>query len=508
MSSVANRDPSAGEDAAARLTHWLERTGRAVERVVETHLSVVAFTDDSVFKMKKPVRFSFCDLSTPDLRALDARREVELNSRLAPDVYRGVAAVTDAAGSIVDTAVEMRRLDDSARLSSIAAEGRGLDCVLAVARRIGAFHREAERSHEATAAATRDAFAALWFTGFEQWQRFRGDPLPDDVVERIEHLARRFLTGREALFDARVRGGRAIDGHGDLLADDIFCEPGGPRIIDCLEFDTGLRVGDALLDIAFLAMDLEAIGRRDLAAALMSEYRSATGDDWPPNLEHHYVAYRAHVRAKVACLRYEQGDDPSRALAVDRVRRCLDHLERGRVRMVLVGGLPGTGKSTIAAGLARQRDLSLLRSDEVRKETASGAGDPGAGEEYGAGIYAEERKRAIYEALLGRAAALLAGGNSVVVDATWNLAERRAAAQRVATATTADVVELVCDAPAPLCRQRLLQRLLDGNDPSDASPAIYDEMQRQFDAWPSATPLDTSRSAGETLSGALAAFDG
>ena len=106
--------------------------------------------------------------------------------------------------------------------------------------------------------------------------------------------------------------GRVVDGHGDLLADDIFCLDDGPRVLDCLEFDDRLRWLDGLDDAAFLAMDLERLGAPDLAARFLDWYAEFAGDPAPASLRHHYVAYRAFVRAKVACLRYDQGDESAR----------------------------------------------------------------------------------------------------------------------------------------------------------------------------------------------------
>ena len=140
--------------------------------------------------------------------------------------------------------------------------------------------------------------------------------------------------------------GRARDGHGDLLADDIFLLDDGPRVLDCLEFDDALRLDDVLADVAFLAMDLERLGRPDLAERFLAAYRAASGDTWPSSLAHHHIAYRAQVRAKVSAIRAEQGVPDSADKAQALLRLALAHLEAGRVRLVLVGGLPGTGKST------------------------------------------------------------------------------------------------------------------------------------------------------------------
>ena len=145
----------------------------------------------------------------------------------------------------------------------------------------------------------------------------------------------------------------------------------------------------------------------DAGARFLAWYREFAGETYPETLAHHYIAYRAHVRAKVACLRVAQGD----ATAADDARLLLqltsEHLLRGRVGLTLVGGLPGTGKSTLAAGLGDRLGWVVLRSDELRKDLA-GVGHTTHGHDgYGEGLYDERATAATYRSLLERARALL-----------------------------------------------------------------------------------------------------
>jgi predicted kinase len=313
----------------------------------------------------------------------------------------------------------------------------------------------------------------------------------------VRDLARRYLDGRAALFDHRIARGNIVDGHGDLLADDIFCLDDGPRILDCVEFDDELRYGDVLADVSFLAMDLERIGAPDLGARFMSWYRELSAETYPSTLAEHYIAFRAHIRTMVACLRAEQGDDA----AADEASRLLgiarDHLERGQVALVLVGGLPGTGKSTLAAGVADRFDWSVLRSDEVRKDMAgvphTARADPGFRE----GLYGPEMTAATYRELLDRARRLLELGEPVVLDASWTDARYRAAAAEVAQETCSELVELECTAPTEVAAERLRSR--GAADVSDATPAVAEAMTAIADRWRSARRIDTSAPPDVTL---------
>src|SRR5690606_19188507 len=269
-----------------------------------------------------------------------------------------------------------------------------------------------------------------WRDSFAQVRPFRGEVLDDELVGEIERLTEDFLSGRRPLFDDRIATERIVDGHGDLLAEDVFCLDDGPRVLDCIEFDDRLRWLDGLDDAAFLAMDLERLGAPHLAERFLNWYVEFAADPAPASLRHHYVAYRAFVRAKVACLRHAQSGDPSAARdAATHTALTARHLRAGEVVLILVGGLPGTGKSTLAGRLADRLGAVLLRSDRLRKELSGIAPETPAAAPYGEGIYGAEWTERTYRELLARAERLLGHGESVVIDASWTRdAHRRAAA--------------------------------------------------------------------------------
>ncbi|HET6951729.1 MAG TPA: AAA family ATPase [Acidimicrobiales bacterium] len=476
--------------------------------VAETHSAVVFFVGDRAYKLKKPVDLGFLDFRERSARATACAREVALNRRLAPDVYLGVADVTGPDGAVCDHLVVMRRMPADRRLATLVAAGADVDDDLwHLAHLIAAFHAEAERSTDADRAAGRDALAARWRANTESLLAHGQGIVDLDEVLEVDALAARYLAGRGPLFEARVRDGHALDGHGDLLAEDIFLLPDGPRVLDCIEFDDGLRWGDALADVAFLAMDLERLGRPDLAARFLAAYREHAGDTWPPSLAHHHIAYRAQVRAKVGAIRACQGGataDETRAL-LGLARR---HLDAGAVRLVVVGGLPGTGKSTLAAGLADALDASVLRSDELRKELAGIPAPRPAPAAYGEGLYRPEATAATYREMLRRTEIGLGLGQSVVLDASWSAEPWRAAARAVAQRTCADVVELRCTTSPEVAAERIRRRRAAGGDPSDATPDIAARMAEVADPWPGAATVDTGRGPAEALVAALALVAG
>jgi len=465
----------------------------------ETHLSVVLFAGTRAYKLYKPVDTGFVDATTVDRRLELCRREVELNRRFSPDVYLGVAHLDDDTGTVHDHAVVMRRLPADRRLARLLGTVEAPDRLREVARRIAAIHAAAPRLDPATAraAASAEALRRNWRDNFAVLAPHAGTVVPTAEFDRVQELVERYLTGAAPLFDRRIEQGLVVDGHGDLLAEDIFCLDDGPRILDCLAFDDRLRHGDVLADLAFLAMDVERLGGIEPALALMRWYHEFSAEQHPGSLAHHYVAYRADVRAKVAAIRLAQGDPDAAAAVADHHRRCRDHLERARVRFVLVGGAPATGKSTLAAQLGLLADWTVLRSDEIRREldglpaTVDASSRP-APQDLDAGRYHPDAVDRVYTALLERAGRLAQLGHSVILDASWVDARHRARARAAARAAGAEVVELCCDAPAELVRQRITTRTDRGTDPSEATVEVAETLRARLDPWPEALLVDTS----------------
>jgi aminoglycoside phosphotransferase family enzyme/predicted kinase len=471
--------------------------------VCETHTAVVFFVGDRAYKVKKPVDMNFLDFTTVAARRAVCEREVALNRRFAPDVYLGVGEFRSPESEVSEPVVLMRRMPAERRLSRLVKEGKAVDDVLrAVARLLASRHADQSRSQDVDEQGTRDALSSRWEASFGQVRTLaEGGGLPDGV-EEVERLVRRYVAGRKQLFDMRIQQGRVVDGHGDLLADDIFCLDDGPRVLDCLEFDDHLRYVDGLDDAAFLAMDLERLGAPEAAAFFLAEYSEYSGDPAPSSLRHHYVAYRAFVRAKVALIQARQGTPGAEAAARRLTMTALRHLRTATVGLTLVGGLPGSGKSTLSGALADRLGVTLLSSDRLRKELAGIPAEQSAAADYGEGIYTSEWTDKTYAVLLDRASALLSNGESVVLDATWSDAGQREAALRMAERTRADLVALHCRVPDDVSAARLTTRTPGASDADlDVATAIAAREQ----PWPQAVVVDTSGPLERAVVQALAA---
>lgn len=474
----------------------MDASASPAAEIHETHTGIVALVGEKAYKVKKAITTDFLDFSSVELREQVCIREVRLNQRLAPDSYLGVAHFADPQGGPPEPVIVMRRYPDSRRLTSIVVSGEPVtEQLSAIAEVIARFHAGAERSEDIDRAATVPAIAGRWRDNLAELRRFAGTVVPAEWLAEVDRLYDQFMAGRTALFSDRIAGRRIVDGHADLLTGDIFCMPEGPAILDCLEFDDDLRHVDCIDDAAFLAMDLEFLGRKDLADYFIAEYQRISGDTPPRALLDFYIAYRAVVRAKVDCIRVQQGNPSAADDAKRHLDIALDHLRRGTVRLVIVGGGPGTGKTTLAHALAEQVAARVVSTDDVRRELQERGVVDGAAGILNEGLYSSENVSAVYEAVLEKARQALGMGQSVILDGTWRDPGLRQRARDIAAEQHCPTVELACTMPLDEAKQRIAQR--QGTN-SDATPQIAEGLATDAE-WPDAHPINTRRPLADSV---------
>ncbi|MBS4729267.1 nucleoside monophosphate kinase [Mycobacterium sp. SM1] len=458
--------------------------------VHETHTGLVVLVGDKAYKVKKPVKTDFLDFSTADRRERACAREVVANSRLAPESYLGVAHLSDPTGGPAEPVVVMRRYPDARRLATLAKGGAPLRRELAdIAEVLAVFHNRGQHTRAIDSQGRVGAISARWEENLAELRRY-GEVVPANLIGQVETLARNYIAGRTALFGQRIIDKRIVDGHGDLLADDIFCMPDGAVLLDCLDFDDRLRYIDRIDDAAFLAMDLEFLGRQDLADYFLDTYSQVADDHPPASLKHFYIAYRAVVRSKVDCVRFEQGHRAAAADASRHLALALEHLTAGTVRLALIGGAPGTGKTTLAHALAERVGAEVISTDEVRRELQQRGTITGEAGVLDAGLYRPEAVDAVYQEVIRRARALLTGGQPVILDGTWRDPRQRRLARELAAQTSSALLEVVCWTSVEVAVQRVQAR---PPGPSDATPMIAKRLAVRDDTWDTAHPIDTGQ---------------
>ena len=487
----------------------------------ETHISWVFLAGDRVYKVKKPLTLPFLDYGSRERRRLMCHEEVRLDSRLAPGVYLGVVSIvrTPAGFALaaperedaVDYAVEMRRLPEQRTLARLlSGGGTPAGAIPAVARRLADFHRRAEQS-PAGFGGPRSVRAALDETSETLLEL--GPAVPAAEVRALARALDGFAWERRTLLRDRAAGDLVRECHGDLRAEHVVLDE-SLEIIDGVEFDPELRHIDVSADLAFLVMDLEALGRPELAGELEHEYRAAGGDPGPPQLLAFYAAYRAGVRAKVAALRAAQlsgQDGHAEAVAAARalLRLARRFSWRARLPLVLVlCGVSASGKSYLAERLAELSGLPHVSSDLVRKRLA-GLAPTDRG---GSPLYTDAVSDRTYRELGERAAAALGSHGGAIVDATCRRAAHRRALRGGLGEQAAPLVFVECVAPAGVRLDRARRRQA---DPARISDAGVEVIERQVLEW---EPLDeippnrhlllrTDRPAPESIGGLEALLD-
>ncbi len=430
----------------------------------QTHVSHLFFAGDYVYKVKKPVNLGFLDFSTLKKRRAAAVAEVELNRRVAPDIYLDVAAVhRDDSGRlsftaptvVEEVAVVLKRLPEEQRLSRLVASGDARPEMLQdLGRLVANFHRRAASNPQIARFGSLETVRHNWDENFEQTEPFIGRTLSREDWGTCKTEIERFMRAYADLFEARVAQGWIRDCHGDLQTDDIFIdrETGAAHVLDCIEFNERFRYSDTLADAAFLSMDLRYRGAPDLAEAFLEGYFQSSTDERIPALLRFYESYRAYVRGKVRSFVIDQPGPSSKekAAAADEARRFFDlstaDARRLRPRLVLLTGLMGTGKTRQAEELGRRAGVRVWHSDVVRKRLAGL--DPAEDRRvpFGTDIYSPEWSEKTYDALIEEARKELALGNSVILDASWSRAQQRARARRAAEEREALFAVIECTA--------------------------------------------------------------
>lgn len=491
-------------------------------RVYQTHIAFVFVAGGRAIKIKRPVKLAFLDFSTLDARHAACLSEISVNRDNAPDIYRGVVAITQQAdgtlaiggeGAPVEWAVEMAAFEDTDLLSHCALRGP-FDASL-MRQTADAVHAMHQRSMRAVGV---DAPAKMRSIIDEVGEicRQHGDVLDLGEVEEFVRAAQAATGTATRLLESRVLQGAFRRCHGDLHLANIVVWKGKPTLFDALEFSEDMATVDTLYDLAFLLMDL--IHHRQSAAAniVLNRYlwrsgsvSGATEDIEALALMPLYLACRAGIRAMVGATRAASASigDKEREAVIRNSRSYLAEaiaaLAPASPRLIAVGGLSGSGKSTLAAHLAPLVGGPLgalhIRSDLERK-AMMGVEET---ERLPAESYTPKAARLVYERILRRAAAGLSAGQCVIVDAVFATPDERASASETARTLGAPFDGIWLDADPEILRSRVAGRR---GDASDATREVVERQLRYALGVLDWTRIDAGGTPDQTLTHVLTAL--
>ncbi len=456
----------------------------------ETHISWVFLAGGRAYKVKKPLVLPFLDYGTVERRRQMCHEEVRLNRRLAPSIYLGVLGIAERGNRLeivdeddpaaIEFAVEMRRVDERHSLAEIVGrdelDAERLDEVGSLLAR---FHADADVV--APDERVVDTLASTLEENAETLHDVGADVVDMRRVDAAERFATAFLAHHRDELSERARSGLARDCHGDLRAEHVILPESDPiYIYDCVEFNPSLRRIDVSADLAFLMMDLVALGAESAADRLVAAYRGAGGDPGDDRLLAFFAAYRAWVRAKVACIR--AAELQTETAERDRVRAeaesllALGHRFAWRTRrpaIVVVCGVSGSGKTTLARALADIGGWPYLSSDLTRKRLAGVAPTDRASPE----TYSAEFTARTYQELGRATREAFDRSGAVIVDATFHRRRERAAFRAGLGDASSIPTFVSCVAPVEVLRSRVMGR---GGDPDRVSDADAGVLERQL----------------------------
>jgi hypothetical protein len=458
--------------------------------LIETHISWLLLAGEFVYKIKKPITLPFLDYGTLAKRHACCKAELRLNQRYAPDIYLDVVTIVgtprdpyfndDAAP--IEFAVKMRRFDEAGQLDRVCARGElQTKHISDLAAVIVTFHHDAAKADVSKDYGSPDKVIAPAQENFDELRFLLSDNDCLTKLNALEIWTRSEFSRLTPHFLARKEDGLIRECHGDLHLGNIVLIDGHVRLFDCIEFNEDLRWIDVASDVAFAYIDLLDHKQPGLAGWLLNEWLSLSGDFDAMSVFRYYAVYRTLVRAKVETIRATQNPSDSSGIR-DYIDLAKQIISPAKSKLIITHGLAGCGKTTAARNFLLNDNNGRtihLRSDVERKRLFGLAATEKSCSPLGGGIYVNEAHHLTYRRLHDLAEGLLKAGWSVIVDAAFLKHNERVDFRTLATKNSAEFQILAPKATSVELRKRILDRLDQGHD---ASEATIEVLEHQFTA--------------------------
>jgi aminoglycoside phosphotransferase family enzyme/predicted kinase len=473
-------------------------------RLMQTHVSYVTLTGEYAYKVKKAVNFGFLDYSTLAKRQHFCEEELRLNQRAAAPLYLETLPITQQGSTyhlggtdqVVEYVVKMRQFPQSALLSHLFEQGDLTEALLRqLAEAIAQFHLSAETNNYIRAFGTVENIRQSIDENYAQTQDFIGGPQTQQQFDETKAYTDTFFATQQDLLQQRIDHDQIRACHGDLHLNNICYWQDQLLLFDCIEFNEPFRFVDVMFDIAYIIMDLTVAGREDLAAIFLSHYVEQTGDWEGLQVLPLYVSRQSYVRAKVTSFLLgdpsvaNEDKQAAAAKAAKYYRLAWSYVQPHPGRLLIMSGLSGSGKSTIAHELSRRLGAIYVRSDAVRKHLA-GIPLQQRGDDR---LYTPEMSQKTYKRLVQLGSLLASQGYTIVLDAKFDREQTRQRAIAAATDHDLPLTIVHCDAPLTTLKQRVQER---EGDIADATLAVLEQQHLEpFTAAerPYVTTVDTTQ---------------
>ncbi|MBN2042655.1 MAG: hypothetical protein JW754_02515 [Candidatus Aenigmarchaeota archaeon] len=282
--------------------------------MLQTHISWVFLTGKYVYKMKKPVDFGFLDFSTLEKRKMFCNKELEINRLFSPELYIGVLPVNrfnhglkiNGPGETVEVVIKMKQLPQDRLMDVLLERGQiGSEVIDQIIGILERFYSKTSAFRDPWSQGGIDTVKFNWNENFKQTSKYIGMLLERSEFDEIKSRVERFMREKRDIIQKRQRDGFVKWCHGDLHSGNIFVVDGKIFIFDAIEFNERFAISDIANDIAFLAMDLDFRGKKNLSAYFVNKYIERSGDTDLASLLGFYMCYRAYVRGKVTGFRMD-----------------------------------------------------------------------------------------------------------------------------------------------------------------------------------------------------------
>jgi aminoglycoside phosphotransferase family enzyme/predicted kinase len=442
------------------------------------------------------MNFGFLDFSTLEKRKYFCEEELRLNRRLAPDLYLSVLPIIerngkysfDATGSemAVEYAIAMPEFSQKDLLIEMFAEGRlTVDHVKQIGEQLADFHQNALTNEHINSFGTMEAIRAVANDNYASTEKYIGIAQDLQQFEQTRNYTERFFVENANLFSDRLINGKIRECHGDVHLKNICLYQDQIQIFDCIEFNEPFRNSDVLYDAAFLLMDLQFRGKKDLANIFLNTYLERTGDYEGAVLLPLHCSMRAYIRAKVTSFLLDDPNIPedvkvnAQIEAAAYYKLAWEYTQPQQGKLIIMSGLSGSGKSTTAKAIAPEREAIYLRSDAIRKQIAG----IGLMERGGDDIYTPEMTAKTYSRLADLGALLTSKGFTVILDAKYDRISLRSQAIAAVQSQNIPVEIIHCDAPLEVLSQRLRDRAAANDDIADATVELLASQQAAFEGF-------------------------
>lgn len=436
--------------------------------LMQTHVSYVLLTGDYAYKLKKPVNFGFLDYSTIELRKHFCEEELRLNQRGAAEIYLEILPITQleqyqlgGCENVVDYTLKMRQFPQTALFLSMFEQGKLSETRMEeLGKVVAQYHAKAETNDYIRSFGEVAQVRQSIDENYDQTLKYIGAVQTQAQFQETKAYTDNFFEQRQQLFTSRITNNWIRECHGDLHLRNICLWDDKILLFDCIEFNEPFRFVDVMFDIAYAVMELEMLQRADLANAYLNTYIEQTGDWEGLQVLPLYLSRQSYVRAKVNSFLLDDPGVPTavkaeaQATATAYYKLAWEYTKPRQGKLILMSGLSGAGKSTVARHLARKLGAIHIRSDAVRKHLAGIS----LVEKGGAEIYTAEMSQKTYARLLSLGIMLANEGFTVILDAKYDRISTRQDAITQAEFHQLPLQIIYCTAPVEVLRDRLKTR--------------------------------------------------